>query len=219
MLIKKTHTLMLLALGLGFAVPVSADYSSAIAATSFTSRNYQQNYHKNYISEADDTDSGIPDADLEKQIQDKLRSGWFAKGYEQVTVSVENGDVTLEGTVKSWEDKEKVEKEVRHIEGVKSLDSQLTVREGKNKDVEKRQFPQDTYGTSADDQLNKKIRDHVSKGWLWNSYKEVTLNTSNGTVTLEGSVDSLSDQQKLMTEIQKIDGVKSVKSNLRVKKR
>lgn len=165
------------------------------------------------------TSSGaaVSDQDLIKSIGDKVGPGWLSRGYENVTVQVVDGNVTLLGTVKTAADKESVEKDVRNIEGVKSLNSQITVKEINTKDAQKREFPQDTYATAADDQLNKKIRDNVSTGWLWNSYKDVALNTSNGVVTLEGNVSDLKDQQTLMNEIQKIEGVRSVSSNLTIK--
>jgi len=160
----------------------------------------------------------ISDQELAKAIKDKIGTGWFSKGYEQVQVKVNNGAVILTGSVKTFDEKNKVEKEIRNIEGVASLDSQLNVQESISKENQQRQFSQDTYGSNADDQLNKKIRDLTSRGWLWNSYKDVSLNTNNGVVTLEGVVSSISDQQKLMNEIQKVDGVKSVSSNLKISK-
>lgn len=75
---------------------------------------------------------------------------------------------------------------------------------------------QDTAVTSSDDALNKKIRDTVTRGWLWNSYKNVSLNTANGIVTLEGTVSSKNDENKLISEVQKVDGVKDVKSHLNI---
>lgn len=120
------------------------------------------------------------------------------------------------GVVDKWDDKDKVEKEVRNIEGVRSLESHLSVREPVS-ERNQQTFAQDTFATPADEQLNKKIRDNVSIGWLWNSYKDTALNTNNGVVTIVGVVDSPSDQQKLVTELQKIEGVKAVKSNLRIK--
>ena len=75
-------------------------------------------------------------------------------------------------------------------------------------------FSHDTFVTPADEQLNKVIREKVSRGYLWDSYKEVILNTNNGVVTLAGTVADMADQEKLTKEIQKIDGVKEVKSNL-----
>lgn len=83
---------------------------------------------------------------------------------------------------------------------------------------EQKKYPKDTAATSADEQLNIKIRDKVSNGILWDSYKEVSLNTANGVVTLAGFISTPEEQQKLMNQIQKIEGVKSVKSSLQFKK-
>jgi osmotically-inducible protein OsmY len=165
----------------------------------------------------------ISDQDIQKAIHDKLGPGWFSSGYEQVSAQVYNGNVTLQGSVKTAEDKEKVEKEIRNLNGVKNLNSQITVQDPnaqKNPNPHQgdaKAFPQDTAASPADDQLNKKIRDNVSRGWLWNSYKEVRLNTNNGNVSLEGTVKSPSDQQKLVDEVQKVEGVRAVKSNLHIK--
>jgi len=209
---QKKIALSSLTLVLGLSVPV------------FAHNDYTQNSANSYPSTTgtygtDNGSVGISDQDLTKKIHDKIGSGWFSKGYDPMNVQVNNGNVTLQGTVKTWDDKEKVEKTVRNIEGVKSLTSQINVQEPASKEIQKRKFPQDTYSSNADDQLNKKIRDNVSTGWLWDSYKEVALNTADGVVTLVGAVDNMSDQQKLMTEIQKIDGVKAVKSNLKIKNR
>jgi osmotically-inducible protein OsmY len=194
-----------------------------LGSTAFAHDDYSQNQNSYYSqnSSRDDDEHGSSqksDPELTKEIRDKISSGWFTKGFDQVNVRVNDGSVTLDGQVKTYADKEKVEKEVRNIDGVKNLNSQITVSDANSK-PEQKQFPQDTYLVSADNQLNKKIRDNVSKGWLWNSYKEVRLNTSNGVVTLEGTVDSLKDQDKLINEIQKVEGVKAVKSALTVKNR
>jgi osmotically-inducible protein OsmY len=202
-----------LALGLNFSTILHADYQNQNQSPN---NSYSNNPNSN---ESYQNSSNVTDQELAKKIHDKIGPGWFSKGYDEVTVQINNGVVTLEGLVKTWEDKEKVEKEVRSIDGVKNLTSRITVQQPNTKENQQRQFAQDSYASSADDQLNKKIRDNVSRGWLWNNYKEVSLNTSNGVVTLEGVVNNVSDQQKLMNEIQKIEGVKLVKSNLRIKNR
>lgn len=150
------------------------------------------------------------DQNLTKKIQDKI------KGYDRINVRVNNGKVTLLGYVKTESEKNKIEKEIRNIDGVNALNSQLAIQET-NVSSSKKEFKQDTAATPEDNQLNKKIRDNVSRGWLWDSYKEVILNTSNGVVILEGTVDRVKDQQKLIDEIQKVEGVKSVKSHLTIK--
>lgn len=195
--------------------------------------------------------NGISDEELTKQINDELGSGWFEEGYEGISVKVSQGNVTLQGTVPTAEDKKAVEDKVRNIKYVKSINSQIKInsqssrvekkgtikvvkandtnydedmhhndvneKQDSNNSSHKNDFSQDRGVTAADQKLNKKIRDTVSVGWLWNSYKEVVLNTNNGVVTVEGTVESNSEQQKLLTDIQKVAGVKQVKSNLRIK--
>lgn len=218
----------ILAMGISFSNVALADYSNQ------SNSGYSQNSYGNRGT----SENNQSDEELTKKIQDKIGPGWFSRGYEGVNVQVNNGNVTLTGSVKSWDEKEKLDKEVRDMDGVRNLNSQVTIQEDNSHDNRENRgylsdskgyssdnkgyyskdrdnkFPQDTYASPMDEQLNKKIRDKVSRGWLWNSYKDVTLNTNNGIVTLEGSVGSPSDQEKLIGEIQKVDGVKSVRSNL-----
>lgn len=75
----------------------------------------------------------VSDQDLTKKIRDKIGSGWFSRGYEDVQVAVNNGNVTLAGTVRTIDDKQKVEKEVRKIDGVKNVDNRISVQEEASK--------------------------------------------------------------------------------------
>lgn len=164
------------------------------------------------------SDPTIPNAanqKLRQQLREKLGDGMLSQGYPDVVAEVNDGAVILKGSVRTWEDKERLEKEIRNLDGVKSLESHLGVQIPSSR--EPRQFPQDSAGTASDDQLNKKIRDRVSKGWFWDSYQDIRLNTVNGVVTLEGIVDRTRDQQNLISEIQKIEGVKSVINHLSLK--
>ncbi len=157
------------------------------------------------------------DQKLAKDIHDKLSSGIFSKGYEQVAVDVRDGAVTLTGTVPTQADKDKVEKEVRNISGVRSLTSKIAIADKSTAmNTATTKSTQDSYASPADQQLNMKIRDKIT-GWFWDSYPDVSLDTSSGIVVLEGFVETPKDQQNLMLELRKIEGVKSVKSNLKVK--
>lgn len=158
------------------------------------------------------------DQELNTKIHDKLKGGWFTKGYPGVTAKIENGNVTLTGNIASAKDKEKLDKEIREMDGVKSLNSQLRV-DNPNAADKNKEFSQDTYKTPQDEQLNKKIREKVSQGWIWDSYKDVTLNTDNGVVTLGGSIKNIEDQKKLVNELLDINGVKSVKTNLTIREK
>lgn len=204
LLSKKNNSLSYLTIAMGLTF-------LAVHADDYQNQNYQS---QNPPYSPSDSSNDSSDQKLAKKIRDKIGSRWFSKGYNQVKVSVTNGNVTLRGYVKTQDDIEKVEMEVRNMDGVKRLISELNVQQK----GEQQQYLHDTFATRSDDELNKKIRDKVTRGWLWNSYKDVYLNTSNGDVTLEGNVDSINDQQKLMKEIQKIDGVNDVNSNLRIRK-
>lgn len=202
-----------LALVLGLNLSAFADYYQNQDASPSNDSYYSSDSQPNNTRST----SNVSDQELTKKINDKIGPGWFTKGYDQVNFQVNNGFVTLQGSVKTQEDKEKVEKIVRDIDGVKGVNSRIAVQDQNPSDRQQKQFSQDKAATSADDQLNKKIRDNVSRGWLWNSYTDVFLNTANGTVTIEGTVDSMKDQQKLVNEIQKVDGVRNVRSNLTIK--
>lgn len=204
-------------------------FTSAIVAANADYYNQNQssngyNTRNNVSNNSNHRRAQMPDTELARQIQDKMASGWFAKAYAGVTARVRNGDVELQGQVKTWEDKSKLENEIRNMKGVNSLNSQITVLEENpmeetdqtTNNRAKSEFPQDKGATALDEELNKKIRESISLGWLWNSYKEIVLNTKNGVVTLEGTIKDPSNQKKLVAEIQKIDGVKSVKNKLHI---
>ncbi|MBS4168616.1 BON domain-containing protein [Parachlamydia sp. AcF125] len=207
---KKYLSYLTLALGLSIASSLSA-YTSESNAPYSSQRNpsYSSSSTVTYAEKSSDQE-------LARKIREKLSSGWFSRGYDQINIQVYKGAVTLQGTVRTQADKEKIEKEVRNMDGVKSLTSYISVQEAPARGSEEKQFPQDRGATLADQQLNKKIRDHISRGWLWDSYKEISLNTSNGVVTITGSIGSEKELQDLIDEILKIEGVKSVKSNVRI---
>jgi osmotically-inducible protein OsmY len=80
------------------------------------------------------------DQKLEKDVKYKISSGLFTKGFDQVNVSARNGQITLDGFVSSADEKSKVEKEVRDIDGVKSVVSNVRIQE---KDSLKAERPAD----------------------------------------------------------------------------
>ena len=128
----------------------------------------------------------------------------------------------VEQTIKTAEDKTTVDSKVRKIDGVRSINNQIVVQDERTSNQDRsvsksdKEFTQDTFATSNDQQLNKTIRDKISSGWFYNSNKNVQLSTNNGIVTLEGRVNSRSDAQKIVNEIQNINGVRTVVDRLQV---
>ena len=67
------------------------------------------------------------DQRLTADIQDSLRSR-FSDKYNNVQVTVNNGNITLRGTVASEDDKADLEEKVRDMDGVRSVNNQVTIQ-------------------------------------------------------------------------------------------
>lgn len=67
------------------------------------------------------------DQQLTSKIQDSIRSA-FSNKYNNVNVSVNNGNVTLTGTVASQDDKNNLEQKIRGMPGVQNVTNQVTVQ-------------------------------------------------------------------------------------------
>jgi osmotically-inducible protein OsmY len=187
-------------------------------------RNQQRNNDTNYISEKADSQKIVSDQELNKNIQDTLSSGWFSKGFQNVSFDVNNGNVNLRGSVDTIENKNKVEDSVKKIEGVKQVNNQITIaKEGPNaysdtqlQDSEKK-YPRDFASSPQDRQLNAKIRDKLSNGWFSKGNETLVLRTTNGVVSISGTVDKFDDIQKLDDQLKDINGVRSFNNQLTVK--
>lgn len=163
------------------------------------------------------TDKGaeteMSDEDLTRKVREKLQISWNEYWFNYVNVEINHGIATLQGTVRTYDDKNNVESIVKNSDGVRKLISKLRVQNPAFRERQK-SYPVDFAATDTDIELNRKIRDQISRGWLGADFKQVHLNTSNGAVILEGVVDNLLDQGKLVSEIQKIRGVASVTTHL-----
>ncbi len=106
----------------------SRNYSSdQRSSSSYNQNDYSPVTTDTYGNYNSNQNERISDQELLSKVRDKISSGWFSKGYDQVDVKVNDGNVTLAGTVKTLEEKEKVEKEVRNIKGVRNVNSQISV--------------------------------------------------------------------------------------------
>ncbi|MBA3239340.1 MAG: BON domain-containing protein [Parachlamydiaceae bacterium] len=89
--------------------------------TSGSNTQYDQKYSQ-------DTASNTQDRELNAKIRNQLSDGWFSTSYETVVLKTNNGVVTLSGTVDKMEDGQKLVGDIKAIEGVKSVNNQLTVK-------------------------------------------------------------------------------------------
>lgn len=70
---------------------------------------------------------------MRSDIQDSL------SGYDNVNFTLNNGVVTLTGSVRSAQDKQDIEQEIRDIDGVKDVKNQLKVQQQSQRN-QNRQF-------------------------------------------------------------------------------
>lgn len=84
------------------------------------SQNYQKKYSQDFASTSQDRE-------LNAKIRDKL-SGWFSKGYDKLVIRTTNGVVVISGTVDKPEDVQKINDQIKNIEGVRTVNNQLTVK-------------------------------------------------------------------------------------------
>jgi osmotically-inducible protein OsmY len=69
----------------------------------------------------------------------------------------------------------------------------------------------------VDRDIGKKIRDAISSGWFSKGFQGVAVRVNNGNVVLRGFVDSEDNKKKVEDTVRKIDGVKNVDNQIRVK--
>lgn len=164
-----------------------------------------------------ETDKGyeteLSNETLTRKIREKLRLGWSEFWFQYVSVEVNHGVATLQGTVPTWEDKDTVESIVKNNNGIIKVISRLRVQPLSYKEKQKT-FPTDYAATDDDEKLNRKIRNQIERLLLGSNMRDVHFNTSSGRVIIEGLIENLRDQEKLVTEIRKIQGVTSVTSHL-----
>ena len=70
----------------------------------------------------------------------------------------------------------------------------------------------------SDMEVKKKIEEKLGSTWFSKGFQNVTFDINHGNVSLRGSVDSLENKNKVEDSIKKIDGVRSVHSEITVTK-
>lgn len=137
------------------------------------------------------------DNDLAEEIVKALRWNYSVPD-EKIKVKVEDGYVTLDGSV-SW-DYERVaaRREVAGIIGVKGITNNLSLE------------------SAAKDSLEKNVIDEaISRHWSL-SADDIYVRVKNNTVTLTGTVDSLYQRDEAEKIAWKTPGVQSVENQLEV---
>lgn len=208
------------------------DYSPSGTRNAFSTPNGQRTGTYNNVQRQEQ--KAFHDQDIAKEVHNVL-SGWFTTNYPNVTFDVNNGVVSLSGTVDTAEDKAKIERDIRKIEGVREVQNNITVPSQKTamnyykssvaantgeKVMNKtdKRYSQDFAATETDRKINSKIRDRLANKWFSKSFDTVIIRTTNGVVVITGTVDTNEDVNNISDEIKRVEGVKSVNNQLSTKR-
>ena len=124
-----------------------------------------------------------------------------------ISVETEKNVVTLSGFVESQAQAEKAVAVAKKVEGVTYVSDKLHVRDGKE---------QSAKGYAGDTATTSEIKAKLLADDIVPSRK-VKVETTDGVVQLSGTVDSIAQSDRAESIAKAIDGVKSVKNDLKVK--
>lgn len=124
-----------------------------------------------------------------------------------ISVKTDKSVVTLSGFVESQAQAEQAVTVAKGVEGVASVSDKLHVRDGK--DTTAKGYAGDTAATS--EVKAKLLADDIVPS------RKVKVETTDGVVQLSGTVDSSAQSDRAESIAKAIDGVKSVKNDLKVK--
>lgn len=137
---------------------------------------------------------------LQSEVQKQLKGPQF----KNVQVSTQGDDVSLSGTVSSYQDKLQAEKKVHKVHGVASINDQIQVGGPEISDA----------------QLQSKVIDRVTNGLIGANvpvqFQTVMISVHNGIVDVEGHVAGPIAANGAMSAINSTPGVKGVVDHLKV---
>lgn len=124
-----------------------------------------------------------------------------------ISVKTDDKVVTLSGFVESQAQAEQAVSVAKGVEGVASVSDKLHVRDSKNQSMQ---------GYAGDTATTSEIKAKLLADDIVPSRK-VKVETTDGVVQLSGTVDSSAQSTRAESIAKAVDGVKSVKNDLKVK--
>ena len=124
-----------------------------------------------------------------------------------ISVKTDKKVVTLSGFVESQAQAEEAVKVAKGVEGVTSVSDKLHVKDSKSQDMK---------GYAGDTATTSEIKAKLLADDIVPSRK-VKVETTDGVVQLSGTVDSQAQSTRAESIAKAVDGVKSVKNDLKVK--
>jgi osmotically-inducible protein OsmY len=144
--------------------------------------------------------TGRFDEQIQQAVSQKIHG---AKQLQSVNSSVEDGIVTLTGTVNLYQDKLEAAKKIKKLENVTGVRNDIVV----------------AGATVADDQLQKKLAKQIAYdrvGYYDNTFNYIALNVKDGVVTLDGDTVYDVPKDSALAIVARTPGVKDVVNDVNV---
>ena len=139
------------------------------------------------------------------QIQSEVQHALGNKHFSGVHADVQNGIVTLTGSVEYYSDKEQADRKVHHIHDVRAVRNMIEVAGG---------------GENVDDEtLHRKLAEKLTYdrvGYGTTPFNNIELGVHNGVVTLRGTVYGPADKDSALSLVANTKGVRDVIDELEV---
>jgi osmotically-inducible protein OsmY len=135
------------------------------------------------------------DQDLHHSLDNKRFSG--------VQAHVQNGNVTLTGTVNTYSDKMAADRKAHRVDHVKGVDNEIQVAGGETNDQQLR------------DKLSKQLT-YYMVGYGTTAFDNINVGVKNGVVTLSGTVYGPYDKDSAVSIVENTPGVRDVVDDLQV---
>jgi osmotically-inducible protein OsmY len=180
--------------------------------------NFSANFN-NKNAHAGDRIASRQDQQLLQRIRSELNSQFGPSTTETITLELNNGRVTIFGTVDTTNNSRSIEDTITGISGVKGVSNQLTVNEV---DEMMRTAPTNTFGTNrsaGNAPFANQIRQTLSSSAYGDSLDTVNVTVNGGIVTLTGIVPNRNVKAMLERTVYGIDGVTQVNNYLTVDSR
>lgn len=132
------------------------------------------------------------DTEIREDVEDALAWDPVTEAWE-ITATVSDGVVTLDGATDSWQEKQLAAKVAKGVKGVKGIDNEIAV-------------------DFKTDRLDSEIREEVVDSLRWDTFVDdalIDVAVDDGDVTLTGTVGSLAEKNRAYTKAW-VAGVKSV---------
>jgi hyperosmotically inducible periplasmic protein len=149
------------------------------------------------------TAKGVAQGSNDAQVQADVMKALDNKRFKDVKVAVQNGVVTLTGTVDLYSAKVDADNRTHHRKGVKGVENEIEVAGPVVEDV-----------TLRDKLAEKLAYDRVGYGTT--AFNSFTIGVQNGTVTLGGTAYGPADKDSAISLVENYPGVKDVIDNVEV---